>query len=348
MATEATTALLKDYGVSPSRVGRSRELSKSFSAALPTVADVCSPSSSSSKGEALRHGGYESQPELPALSLVELKRIALAPRSPSPSRNDSSATDDEAGSPTFSPQASRRRRRRPGWGGMTFPSGRDSASSSTLPFRGDAAAMVDDQPYDPVGWPPENAHQLRMVSFAALDTPASQKEGWDKQTPPPLPPRQLQRGESGTVPVANQQRRKGRNPFIDYEARELRMQLEKRWLLEDHEYMTMRTRALDHNTVQARLGKKYGVDLSGSVASLEAPWLYGRPQGRKPIKPPEESMQAQTIQSRAARRGERGELTAIKSLQRRMKDLPTFEMDKNGMPQKPGRRKGFSALELKL
>merc|ERR1740121_2520816 len=93
-----------------------------------------------------------------------------------------------------------------------------------------------------------------------------------------------------------------------------------RWLQEDPEYMDVRKQGLAHSTVQARLGKKYGVDLGNANASAEAPWLHGKPvtSGRKPPKASPEPMQ-QTERS-YTRRGERSELTAIKHLQKEMRD----------------------------
>jgi len=120
------------------------------------------------------------------------------------------------------------------------------------------------------------------------------------------------------TPTAAQKGPPKRNPFIDYEVKEQQRQLEKRWMLEDPEFMQSRMQALTHPTCQARLGKKYGVDLSRNTPAAEAPWQVGRPaMGRKLQK--QASDPGHQLGSTAARR-ERSELTAMKSLQKTITD----------------------------
>jgi len=62
-------------------------------------------------------------------------------------------------------------------------------------------------------------------------------------------------------PCAGHGSRRRQNPFVEYEDREQRLQWERRWLLEDASYMAARLRGLQHNTIQARLGRQVALAL---------------------------------------------------------------------------------------
>lgn len=239
------------------------------------------------------------------LSVMELKRIALSPDA------KHAAAGIVAGLAVSPPQRVRRRKRQL-WGAATFPLAQSLKKPATLAF----TETADD-----------DGHYLSEAGISQLCNDLAAQHGFlgdaldgcEEFVDSSRERRPAERSTKNSTPTAAQTSQKGRNPFKDYEQKEKRLQQEMRWLEEDQDYMEVRKQGLEHSTVQARLGKKYGVDLGGTNASAEAPWLHGKPvtQGRELQKSNSEPLHPKRS---GARRGERRELTDMKGLQTQMKD----------------------------
>eukprot|EP00443_Scrippsiella_acuminata_P025774 CAMPEP_0115308502 /NCGR_PEP_ID=MMETSP0270-20121206/73737_1 /TAXON_ID=71861 /ORGANISM="Scrippsiella trochoidea, Strain CCMP3099" /LENGTH=220 /DNA_ID=CAMNT_0002727073 /DNA_START=180 /DNA_END=842 /DNA_ORIENTATION=- len=107
------------------------------------------------------------------------------------------------------------------------------------------------------------------------------------------------------------------NPFLDYDALEKRLQAERRWLQEDAEYMGLRTRGLQHNTVQERLGRKalcVDLELSNGIPSRGG---GQKSRGQQQL----QQQQAVSLSDmRRQRSPKHGESAALKSMQRELEE----------------------------
>lgn len=215
-----------------------------------------------------------------ALSLGELRRIAL-----SPGAKSAEAAPAEQ---RVSPPHRARRERRQLWGAATL------STFQRAPETPASAVGTDSTEVD-----------ARHLSAKNYDDSFRERQRAESSMP-------------SSTPEAQNSRKC--NPFVVYDAREVRLKLESRWLQEDPAYMDIRMQGLEHNTVQARLDKEYGVDLGSANASAEAPWQCGKPavQGRKLQKSHSEPLEAKRY---GCKRGaaERCELTAMKNLQSEMR-----------------------------
>jgi len=117
-------------------------------------------------------------------------------------------------------------------------------------------------------------------------------------------------------PQGQKTKKNTNNPFVEYEDREQRLQCERRWLQDDAEYMGLRVRGLKRTTVQTRLVRR-SLSAAAAVGDGGLAEPFSRPRSGKARK-----AQASTPvpQDKASRRGIRGELTALKALQKDMKE----------------------------
>lgn len=115
------------------------------------------------------------------------------------------------------------------------------------------------------------------------------------------------------------------NPFVEYEDREKKLQCERRWLQEDAEYMTLRVRGLKHNTVQDRLVRQacstgaLALDRPDADAEPKVP-PKGAASARKASPPLQAPVPVAEAGGKNSRKALRGELSALKSMQKEMRE----------------------------
>jgi len=309
-------ALIARYGVPASRVigaspllGRPGLLKSSSAGSIglhlsgsPSSSDHSrtpdgSPSFGRGFGRPATGGGSSRAPG--AMSLAELKRIAHA------GHEDGATAAESQPSPScskaFEQLPKQRRKRRP-----------QESILPTLAARGGSSEVGS----------------ARAIMFPDLDGDSMWRSGFidlddDEDSTSEFCPDDLAAGQSGDKKQGLGRRRKPKaNPFLDYDALEKRLQCERRWLQEDSDYMSLRTRGLQHNTVQERVGRK--------TLTLDPEASPGSPQrggGQKSRGHQQQQQQQQQLSQtfsfsdlRRQRSPKHGELAALKGMQKELKE----------------------------
>jgi len=136
---------------------------------------------------------------------------------------------------------------------------------------------------------------------------------------------ELQREHAGPSPATAQRggHKSGKNnPFVEYEDREQRLQYERRWLQQEDQFMGVRMRSLQHETVQARirhLGKPSTKGVGRNCFAIGQEWVLevGLPeQGPKKKGAGAAAPQPGTT----GRREATASVKSLRSLQKEMKE----------------------------
>eukprot|EP00442_Polarella_glacialis_P047569 CAMPEP_0115155672 /NCGR_PEP_ID=MMETSP0227-20121206/68025_1 /TAXON_ID=89957 /ORGANISM="Polarella glacialis, Strain CCMP 1383" /LENGTH=355 /DNA_ID=CAMNT_0002566775 /DNA_START=15 /DNA_END=1082 /DNA_ORIENTATION=+ len=252
-----------------------------------------------------------------SLSLAELRRITLPPHGSSGasrqlssnllSASDPGTAEETAEAAGENHKASRRRRNRK----RLARASSDSALTRGGP--GAAAKVQSQRPVSAIGREdqPEVDRDLMTGGHTDIENSCLDIGG-------PTPPEK--RLPTSSPKPANQKPSTS-SPFVEFEDREQRMIMERRWLLEDASYMAARTRGLQHTAALAR--RKEEASGAGTEESEQSSAAVLPRLNDKKLKKQQQAAAAAQPQGqrKADRTGDLACVKSLKSLQKLLKEL---------------------------